>query len=112
LSSRAPQNDTCTRCGKSPSHPRQYCPAKEATCHKCKEIIKHFVSRRTKVDSVVNETQEEEDNFLGAVHSSDGKAWTVNLYLNETLLESKIDTGAEVTVIPESVPTPFQSLLQ
>ena len=36
----------------------------------------------------------------------------MNLYLNDTLLEFKIDTGAEVTVIPESVATPFQSLLQ
>ena len=33
----------------------------------------------------------------------------MNLYLNETLLEFKIDIGAEITVIPESVATPFQS---
>ena len=26
----------CTRCGKGP-HPRQRCPAKEATCHRCKK---------------------------------------------------------------------------
>ena len=36
----------------------------------------------------------------------------MNLYLNDIPLEFKIDTGAEVTVIPESVATPFQSLLQ
>jgi len=67
------------------------------------------------VDDVISETNEEEepvDNFLGAIHSSEGRAWTVNLYLNQTLLEFKIDTGAEVTVIPESVATPFQSYLQ
>ena len=36
----------------------------------------------------------------------------MNLYLNDTLLEFKINTGTEVTVIPESVATPFQFLLQ
>ena len=36
----------------------------------------------------------------------------MSLYLNNTKLEFKIDTGAEVTVIPESVATPYQSLLQ
>ena len=24
-----------TRCGKSPTHPRNQCPAREAKCHKC-----------------------------------------------------------------------------
>ena len=36
----------------------------------------------------------------------------MNLYLNDIQLEFKIDTGAEVTVIPELVATPFQSLLR
>ncbi len=26
---------TCTRCGKSPSHDRQHCPARDAICRKC-----------------------------------------------------------------------------
>ena len=34
----------------------------------------------------------------------------MNLYLNDTLLEFKINTGAEVTVIPESVATPHFSV--
>ena len=64
------------------------------------------------VVSDTHEVEEPVDNFLGAVHSSERKAWTVSLYLNNTKLELKIDTGAEVTVIPESVATPYQSLLQ
>ena len=76
LSSCAPQNDTCTRCGKSLSHPCQYCSAKEATCFKCKKKrhCQTLCKLKKKIDSVVNDTQEEEDNFLGAVHASDGKA--------------------------------------
>jgi len=46
-SSCAPQNDTCTRCGKSPSHRRQHCPAREATCHKYK---KGTLSNRLQVE--------------------------------------------------------------
>ena len=62
---------------------------------------------------VVSDTHEEEepvDNFLKAVYSSEGKAWTESLYLSNAKLEFKIDTGAEVTVIPESIATPYQSL--
>ena len=116
-SSCASQNNTSTRCGNSPSHPRQYCPAREATCHKCKKKghYQSLCKSKKKVDNVIsvkNEEEEPVDNFLGAIHSSEGRAWTVNLHLNHTLLEFKIDTGAEVTVIPESVATPFQSYLQ
>ena len=32
---RPPQKQTCTRCGKSPEHSRQKCPAINETCHKC-----------------------------------------------------------------------------
>jgi len=66
-SSRAPQNDTCTRCGKSPSHPQQYCPAREATRHKCKKKghYQPLFKSKKKVDNVISETHEEEpvDNF-------------------------------------------------
>ena len=57
--SRAPQNDTCTRCGKSPSHPRQCCPAKDATCHKCKKKghYQALCKSRKKVDMVVSDTR-------------------------------------------------------
>ena len=30
-----PNQSSCGRCGKSPSHIRQKCPAREAVCHKC-----------------------------------------------------------------------------
>ena len=29
------QKQFCTRCSKAPSHGKQHCPAREATCHKC-----------------------------------------------------------------------------
>ena len=40
--------------------------------------------------------------FLGAIHES-SSPWNVTLSLNNTSVTFCIDTGAEVTVIPESV---------
>ena len=47
--------------------------------------------------------------FLDTVHSeisvvNDGaKPWTINIQLNGDILEFKIDTGADVTVIPATI---------
>jgi len=60
----------------------------------------------------MRQTHKEEEpiaNLLGTVHSSEGRAWTADLYLNDTLLEFKFDIGAEVT--SDSRVT-FQSLIQ
>ena len=59
---------------------------------------------------------EEDYAFLGAIGSERNKdLWSLDLTLNNCLVRFKIDTGADVTVIPESVykklkPTP--ALLQ
>ena len=33
--SKVPNNYNCSHCGQSPMHPRQQCPARDATCHHC-----------------------------------------------------------------------------
>ena len=45
---------------------------------------------------------EDSELFLGTIHSEKGKPYLVNLALNERCVEFKIDTGADVTVIPIS----------
>ena len=46
---------------------------------------------------------EEDDAFLGAIADFDSsEPWTVTLFLNERQLLFKIDTGADVTAIPET----------
>ena len=48
------------------------------------------------------DTQPEEDTFLGAIDTVTGSSnpWTTNILLNGESLQFKVDTGADVTVIP------------
>ena len=71
--SRMPKGHICTRCGKTPPHSRQECPAREATCYKCSKKG-HFstVCRSTGLVRVVQfsgDTHDITDNFLGAVET-------------------------------------------
>ena len=92
----------CSRCGKSPVHDRQRCPARDATYHKCgKQEHYQRVCKSAKVGAVLQDKSnpgETDDPFLGAV-GEDEKPWEVDVLLNKTPMEFHIDTGAEVTVI-------------
>ena len=44
--SRIPRPHACIRCGKTPSHSHQECPAHEATCYKCSKR-EHFLESVT-----------------------------------------------------------------
>ena len=48
------------------------------------------------------DTQPEEDTFLGAIDTVTGSSnpWTTDILLNGESLQFKVDTGADVTVIP------------
>ena len=92
--------EKCGKCGKSPAHNRERCPARDATCHKCKKRG-HFqtVCRSGKVSGVSIDTDKTEpDAFLGSVGNN---PWTVDLKLEDSPVTFCIDTGAEVTVISE-----------
>ena len=99
---------TCTR-GKSPSHDNQHCAAHEATCHKCgKQGHFKFVCRSSipVIGVQANKSSPDDDIFLGVVTSEDSishNPWSVTLQLNSVPMKFHIDTGAEVTVISESV---------
>ena len=96
----------CYRCGKLP-HNREECPAINATCRKCKNRGRYASECKSKVIlSVDDERQDGNSNvdcyFLGAVEDNESQAkWSVDLSLGKTQMRFKINTGADVTVIPE-----------
>ena len=63
-----------------------------------------------RIRSVLTE-ESSEQVFLSAVESS-GKSWKVTLFLNDVPIQFKIDTGAEVSVIPEALSEPFSRILK
>ena len=44
--------------------------------------------------------------------ASHATEWLVELYLNEVPITFKIDTGAEVTAIPEAIAAPFKATMR
>ena len=86
------------------------------TCHRCHKIghYKHCCKSKGGIREVRQEdgsdlTSDGGDEFLGTVNAdtvSTSKPWTAVVRLNEQDLEFKIDTGADVTVIPESAYQP------
>ena len=68
------------------------------------------VCKTRKIETVSKE-ENNKHAFLGAVESS-GKSWKVTLFVNDIPIQFKIDTGAEVSVIPEVLSKPFSSILK
>ena len=95
-----PHATCCPWCGLSPKHDQARCPARGAVCRNCgkRGHYRRVCRSQAKVDTV----EEGSESFLGAVSSHDNTTtspWVVTVWLNDTLVQFQIDTGAEVTVI-------------
>ncbi|XP_064475825.1 uncharacterized protein LOC135389723 [Ornithodoros turicata] len=90
---------SCAFCGRA-KHQRKDCPARKATCDFCgkqghfAEVCRKRLSRRRgqKSDSVELST------------ISTRKAWFIDVDVNGYSVHFKVDSGAEVTVVPPSFP--------
>ena len=112
----APKPPSCSRCGRSPPYGRQQCPANQAICHRChkKGHFKHCCKTKVGIKEVNQDgdsdlTSDSGEEFLGRVNTdtvSSSKPWTAVVQLNKRALEFKVDTGADVTMIPESAYRP------
>ena len=91
---------SCPRCGKTPFHGRQQCPAREAKCKACGKVGHYRIVCRS--SSKLREVYQEETVFLGAVTEDSKGQWDATICVNGTSVKFKIDTGAEVTVISDS----------
>ncbi|XP_073237564.1 uncharacterized protein [Porites lutea] len=100
---------SCYRCGAQPGHPPQHCPAKDATCNACNKKGHYSkVCKSSKRVHRVGEDSDEDDisvmtvnEVVNAIETSE--KWRTNLLIGNSEINFKIDTGADVTVIPEEV---------
>ena len=101
---RAAGANSCTRCGQIPTHAKTNCPAREAECHKCKKKghFKAFCRTKASVNQLSANTHEQEDTFLGSIDivTDSSKPWITDILVNGESLQFKVDTGADVTIIP------------
>ena len=93
----------CTRCGSPTNHDRQYCPARDAECHKCGRRGHYMKVCRSRVGvQAVHDDSRSEAAFLGQLGNAPNP-WQIKVHVNGVAVQFCIDTGAEVTVIPASV---------
>ena len=93
----------CTRCGRDRHQDGDNCPAKSATCDKCKRKG-HYAAQCWKKTATAASTHELslETTFLDTVtEASQESSWRISLSLGNKVIMFKLDTGAEVTAISE-----------
>lgn len=91
----------CTRCGRE-QHPREKCPAKDATCHRCQKKVHYSSQCFAKQVAEVATDSYLESAYLDTVQMDQTSAWKANIEVNGHTVNFKLDTGAEVTAISSS----------
>ena len=103
--------DKCRNCGLTHNGPE--CPAKGKKCLSCGKL-NHFRSVcRSSRSKAANELQDEvcsaktwdhDDTllYLGDGHIQDTQPWTVPLVINNSKITFKVDSGADITCLPEA----------
>ena len=102
----------CIFCGQA-FHLRKDCPASGQSCNNCRKRghfavacrIKKYATAREVVDyeSEAEYSEEDEDFFLGMVNSSNSMSrtkWERIIEVDSTSVPFKIDTGADVSILP------------
>ncbi|UYV67535.1 K02A2.6-like [Cordylochernes scorpioides] len=85
----------CTRCGNSNNHDWKNCPAMNSYCNKCMKKGHYAkVCRSEAINEIKSEIA-----FLGSVEDN-SKKWIVPIKVNNRQVIFKIDTGADVNVLP------------
>jgi hypothetical protein len=115
VKSRGESKTQCKNCGMQ--HAPRSCPAFGKKCNKCNKI-NHFakVCRQTgnvhkRSSSRDNKTMhkssevnsvEHDEMFLGTLETS-GKCWTKSFFINGSVINCKLDSGAEANVMSKAV---------
>ncbi|XP_034038462.1 golgin subfamily A member 3 [Thalassophryne amazonica] len=101
------------RCGRKNKHSWKDCPAREVQCRKCLRKG-HFAvvcrssdaARVREVTESLKDTDSEDCVFLGEVGTVRSQPWMQKVKLNGENIDFKLDTGADVTSIPEGLYSP------
>uniref|UniRef100_A0A3P8TBN5 ribonuclease H n=1 Tax=Amphiprion percula TaxID=161767 RepID=A0A3P8TBN5_AMPPE len=103
----------CGRCGRKNKHSWKECPAREVQCRKCQKKGHFAVVCRSSEAAGLKEVTENQDDtdseecvFLGEIGTERSQPWTEKVTLNGTKVEFKLDTGADVTSIPDKLYRP------
>ena len=102
---------SCQWCGLAELHERNKCPARNAICigcHKKGHYKKVCIFRKTVNlvgdETIVNQSSDsEEEGFIGlteATNTDTKSRWLAQIKLCDVLLQSRPDTGADVSVLP------------
>ncbi|KAK7106504.1 hypothetical protein V1264_017754 [Littorina saxatilis] len=93
------RSQKCTRCGRD-QHGRESCPAAKAECRKCLKKGHYAVCCFSKPISQASVKEVKDEAYLGAVSNAGTDAWHVDVQLEQSNIQFKMDTGADVTVMP------------
>lgn len=102
----AQNHKPCKWCGKLQGHARTMCPASKTQCRNCGKMG-HFASvcmsrrRQKSPDGNRRRIATVEEVYLGQIKLGTGtEPWTVTTTVDGTEVTFKIDTGADVSVLP------------
>ena len=102
--------NVCTRCGYD-HHPRARCPASGKECKKCGKLGHFKVMCRNRHVREVNSSgaSDHDEYFLTEIDISkeQSEPWRTQVSIGNKMLNFKIDTGADVSVISKAV---FESI--
>ena len=107
--SKQQNQNNCPRC-LGELHPQNQCPARMDTCHKCNKRGHWSRACRNRDTRQVHEVKDEDDSdsfFMGEVTvidtvQSGSQPWIASLSMGQEQIKFKLDSGADVTVIPEN----------
>lgn len=96
----------CMWCGNK-KHDRKDCPARNVCCMKCgkRGHFQKVCQSQTSHNSTVHELDIEEDldlPFLGEIQGG-GDSWIVQVGINDNVTRCKLDTGASVSVLSNTL---------
>ena len=101
------RNQTFGRCGGKP-HKKNECPAKDSICNSCKRKGHWKKCCKTKTVSEIQSNQDDKVFFFGEIHidqldSVSQSPWKADIQVNDQVVNFKLDSGADVFVLPASV---------